>query len=161
MYSAKTFNWGAFYGQLRHTIEDITGFDGEHVLMDYSDKKVSYPYVTVSQPNRSNLQASSIGSRNKEIADYLIQINCYSTNGNDTMQMADDIATLLFDPLYKSKFHQYGVVINDINNSTGAVNDFSNLFNVNTSTITLKITAYRNYASKINKINSVDTANTK
>ncbi|WP_105988547.1 hypothetical protein [Apilactobacillus timberlakei] len=77
------------------------------------------------------------------------------------MQMADDIATLLFDPLYKSKFHQYGVVINDINNSTGAVNDFSNLFNVNTSTITLKITAYRNYASKINKINSVDTANTK
>lgn len=159
MYSAKTFNWGAFYGQLRHTIEDITGFDGKHVIMDYSTNKVDYPYVTVSQANRSNLQASSIGSRNKEITDYLIQVNCYSTNGNDTMQIADDIATLLFDPLYKRNFHQYGAVINDINNATGSVNDFESLFNVNASTLTLKVTLYRNYESKISKINSIDTKN--
>ncbi len=112
IYQAKTFDWSGLYGQIRHLIEDITGLDGKHVIMDYTSNELpSYPYVTISSVNKTAEVANSLHSREKEIADYLIQITCYSDNGNETLMMADDIATLLFDPQYKSTFHQYGAVL--------------------------------------------------
>lgn len=160
IYKAKTFDWSGLYGQIRHLIEDITGLDGKHVIMDYTSNELpSYPYVTISSVNKTAEVANSLHSREKEIADYLIQITCYSDNGNETLMMADDIATLLFDPQYKSTFHQYGAVLKECDYTSGSTNDFAGLFNVSARSLSMKLTLYRNYQSKVEKINGLDGLN--
>lgn len=156
-YMSKQYDWFHFYGCLRHVIENITGFDGQHVIMDYTtDKLPHYPFVTLSQPSKSATQASSIGTKETEVADFIIKINVYSSDGSNCFQIADDINTLLFDYDTKMKFHQYGATINDIANDTGSTNDFAGLFNVSVTSLSLKVTIRKHYQRKVNQINSID-----
>lgn len=159
-YQPKTFDWSSLYGQIRHLIQDITGLDSKHVIMDYTTAELpSYPYITVSSVNKTAETSNSGWSREREIADYLITVTCYSDNGNETLMMADDIATLLFDPLYKSSLHQYGAVLKECDYTSGSTNDFAGLFNVSARSLSIKLTLYRNYLSKINRITSLDDLN--
>lgn len=149
-YQAKTFDWKKVLDSITNTLYQITNCDIKYE--DSVKNGLKYPYITVSTPQSKNLEAKSLSSRELELFTVNIQINCYAETGNEAIQMADDISTLLRDPVYYEPIKQKGIAIVDVLDNSGGINDFANIFNISMQSLNLKIRLAREYQSSYYQI---------
>lgn len=134
----------------RQTITDITNLP---TVPPNKQDLPDYPYITY-EITQSHTPETWSNSRELELFRMQITLNCYAETPQESVMIADDIETFLFDPNFHHKLQKAGIIVLNADSNGISSSDFSGLFNISTQSVIVTLRLLRNYEADFPRISN-------
>ncbi|WP_268914030.1 LIC_12616 family protein [Lentilactobacillus sp. SPB1-3] len=141
MYKSRTFDFGKMIGALRGIITSITGLQ---VVPTTNKNLPPYPYITYTPPDAYKAETWG-NTHEEEMFTVNVVLNCYAETPQESVMIADDIVTFLFDPNYHEQLKRSGIVVVSADPEGESSADFAQMFQISTQVVVLKLRLMRGY----------------
>lgn len=152
-YKSKTYDWAAMYGGLIKIIREITS----NQVPIFSDANVKdhgdYPFIVLSDGSPYR-EAYYSKDKQHDIFYKQIVIDCWAETVGESQSIADDLKTLLTDPVYKNQLRGFGITFQSISNYFNKTEQTGYILGASCHGFTLEIQLERNYRSSIQDLNT-------